>query len=151
MNSTFFRTKHQYFDTFHKAIARWLKHHGLPNTLATYAESFSQNNGNSIFTTYTMRPDSLPILSSNYNNSWVTRSFFITQTMNFNISAYFVPGSTSVDAWLRGSHLNSFDHYHTTLRTPSATSLNKLSQIIFARNTNGDSVPNSLYLMAWCT
>ena len=40
MNSAFFPTKRQYFDTFRSATIRWLKHHGLPTTLVIHADNF---------------------------------------------------------------------------------------------------------------
>ena len=39
-SSTFFPTKRRYFDNFHRAMTKWLEHHGLPPTLVQHAQPF---------------------------------------------------------------------------------------------------------------
>ena len=147
MNSTFFPTKHQYFETFHKAIARWLKRHGLywPHI----RRPSPPTSGSDASTTYIKNPDSRRDPSSNSSNFWATKWFSIIQITNFNASAFSVRRSISAAVSPRGSRLSSFDLY----RAPPTLELlsNKPSQASSARNTNGASAPTSPCPTVWFT
>ena len=68
MNSTFFPTKHRYFESVHKSLHKWLRHHGLPTTLSQHSRS-SPFNASIITSTYNTKIDSQPDPSNSFKNS----------------------------------------------------------------------------------